>query len=594
MPLPTTDAGGASGTQGTGGAGGGRNDAEYADKVRAAADRRTKAAILAASVPECSFLLCSPQHKGRTRHTAIPSPLTVARSVHTAAAATADALTASPDRESTARELPLADSHLAGGSPELGIHTPGRSRVLVPSEHLPQDRSGRSLLRLHGTGGRAGEPVWDIIGQGDANWGESGGISEAVMNWRMQATGARSQQTERELEMLSSPPRGAWCGAGAARRGGGLMGSPNHQRGADRSTRGQGASGPGSKRHTSLSPSQRSRAGGSSAPPKVEVVEGVVRGIEYKEGLTLSPTELWQVDVTPPDTRTKSYMRNTLATENRRRAHTRWCKRKGDPVNWPWWKQQPLGAGDGEPTIPHTADEPLYDTEGLSGLERRRRHRGKEQRRPSSVPGGGRLAPPLLGVNDLGAAQVLRQRSAPPSPLAADAERGRPAPAAQGAGTAPTSPARSAPGQHAHEDADEHGVRAATSMPLAAGQSAPCVHAGVGALRSSTVDALVRKNKDKNAYVALRSSTVDALVRKTASGQAPLAETKTKTDGPVEEVGEASPAMGGAVQAIYAYACMCRYIYACMSVSVYTHVCVCACVCVYMYIYRYMCIYTHR
>ena len=40
-----------------------------------------------------------------------------------------------------------------------------------------------------------------------------------------------------------------------------------------------------------------------------------------------------QVDVTPPDTRTKSYMRNTLATENRRRAHTRWCKRKGDPVH---------------------------------------------------------------------------------------------------------------------------------------------------------------------------------------------------------------------------------------------------------------------
>ena len=295
MPLPKSDAGGAAGAQGTGGAGGGRNDAEFADKVRAAADRRTKAAILAASAPECSFLLCSPQRKGRARHVAPTSPLTVARSVHTAAAATA----ASSDRESTARELPLADSHLAGGSPELGIHTPGRSGVILPSEYLPQDRSGRSLLRLHGRGGRAGEPVWDIIGQGDADWGESGGISEAVINWRMQATGARSQQTERELEMLSSPPRGAWCGAGAARRGGGLMGSPNNQRGADRSTRGQRASGAGPKRRNSLSPSQRSRARVSRTPRKVEMVEGVVHGIEYKEGLTLSPTELWQVGGVP-------------------------------------------------------------------------------------------------------------------------------------------------------------------------------------------------------------------------------------------------------------------------------------------------------
>jgi hypothetical protein len=35
------------------------------------------------------------------------------------------------------------------------------------------------------------------------------------------------------------------------------------------------------------------------------------------QGVELDPNELWAVDVTAPDIETKSYMRNTLASENR-------------------------------------------------------------------------------------------------------------------------------------------------------------------------------------------------------------------------------------------------------------------------------------
>jgi len=42
----------------------------------------------------------------------------------------------------------------------------------------------------------------------------------------------------------------------------------------------------------------------------------------------LDLNELWAVDVTAPDIETKSYMRNTLASENRRRMHTNKCKAK--------------------------------------------------------------------------------------------------------------------------------------------------------------------------------------------------------------------------------------------------------------------------
>ena len=41
--------------------------------------------------------------------------------------------------------------------------------------------------------------------------------------------------------------------------------------------------------------------------------------MEYKSGVELSATALWAVDVSTPDIETKSYMRNTLSSESRRR-----------------------------------------------------------------------------------------------------------------------------------------------------------------------------------------------------------------------------------------------------------------------------------
>ena len=99
--------------------------------------------------------------------------------------------------------------------------------------------------------------------------------------------------------------------------------------------------------------------------------------------------ELWTVDVTAPDIETKSYMRNTLASESRRRTHINRCKSKGKPVNWPWWMQVPLQNKHAIPTIP---DDPTYSPEGLSGSERKK----WMDRRPTSLKTA-EWAPPLLG-----------------------------------------------------------------------------------------------------------------------------------------------------------------------------------------------------
>jgi hypothetical protein len=62
---------------------------------------------------------------------------------------------------------------------------------------------------------------------------------------------------------------------------------------------------------------------------------------------------LWQKDLSGPDVRTPSFMRNTLAAEIRRKTHSKLLQAKGRPSSFPWWKQAPLGsAGPGLPPAP--------------------------------------------------------------------------------------------------------------------------------------------------------------------------------------------------------------------------------------------------
>lgn len=70
----------------------------------------------------------------------------------------------------------------------------------------------------------------------------------------------------------------------------------------------------------------------------------------------------WLLDLSAPDRTTKSYMRNTLLSENRRQIHTERVRQRGEPANWPWWKQTPLQPDDPIP-VPLSADDPTYSPE---------------------------------------------------------------------------------------------------------------------------------------------------------------------------------------------------------------------------------------
>ena len=144
------------------------------------------------------------------------------------------------------------------------------------------------------------------------------------------------------------------------------------------------------QRRTAARP-QSARASANANPRKKKAPAERSQGlVEYKSGVELSATALWAVDVSTPDIETKSYMRNTLSSESRRRVHTNQCKRKGQPVNWPWWKQVPLQENHAIP-VPEDGDDPLYSPEGLSGLERRKY---QQQRRPTSLHEA-QWAPPI-------------------------------------------------------------------------------------------------------------------------------------------------------------------------------------------------------
>ena len=188
----------------------------------------------------------------------------------------------------------------------------------MPSEHLPNEGRGRSLLRVS----RVAPKQYDIVRDSD-EW--THGVSEALVEHRISENGASTSKSPRKT------PK--W-------------------------------------------------AKGSSTTGKTGV-------IQYKNGVEVSPMELWTVDVTAPDIETKSYMRNTLASESRRRTHINRCKSKGKPVNWPWWMQVPLQNKHAIPTIP---DDPTYSPEGLSGSERKK----WMDRRPTSLKTA-EWAPPLLG-----------------------------------------------------------------------------------------------------------------------------------------------------------------------------------------------------
>jgi hypothetical protein len=73
-------------------------------------------------------------------------------------------------------------------------------------------------------------------------------------------------------------------------------------------------------------------------------------------------TNSWLFDLTAPDRTTKSYMRNTLLSENRRQIHTERVRQRGEPSNWPWWKQQPLQRDEPIP-VPLSADDPTFSPE---------------------------------------------------------------------------------------------------------------------------------------------------------------------------------------------------------------------------------------
>jgi hypothetical protein len=83
----------------------------------------------------------------------------------------------------------------------------------------------------------------------------------------------------------------------------------------------------------------------------------------------------WLSDLSAPDRTTKSYMRNTLISETHRQAHTERARQRGEPANWPWWKQKPLEPDEPIP-VPLSTGDPTYSPEVLRSrpLARRRAH----------------------------------------------------------------------------------------------------------------------------------------------------------------------------------------------------------------------------
>jgi hypothetical protein len=80
----------------------------------------------------------------------------------------------------------------------------------------------------------------------------------------------------------------------------------------------------------------------------------------------------WLSDLSAPDRTTKSYMRNTLISETHRQAHTERVRQRGEPSNWPWWKQKPLEPDEPIP-VPLSTGDPTYSPEVLGCLCLRRR-----------------------------------------------------------------------------------------------------------------------------------------------------------------------------------------------------------------------------
>ena len=86
---------------------------------------------------------------------------------------------------------------------------------------------------------------------------------------------------------------------------------------------------------------------------------------ESPELSTPNANNSWLYDLSAPDRTTKSYMRNTLLSENRRQAHTERIRQRGEPANWPWWKQKPLQPDEPIP-VPLSANDPTYSPEVVS------------------------------------------------------------------------------------------------------------------------------------------------------------------------------------------------------------------------------------
>mmetsp|Transcript_35223 Transcript_35223/g.110057 ORF Transcript_35223/g.110057 Transcript_35223/m.110057 type:complete len:305 (-) Transcript_35223:135-1049(-) len=113
-------------------------------------------------------------------------------------------------------------------------------------------------------------------------------------------------------------------------------------------------------------------------------------------------------------------MRNTLATEQYRKSQAEKWKKRGEPSNWPWWKQTPLAKDDPLP-VPLNKEDPSYSPEGLSGIARRRqKHSNGKSPSRATPPRSSKKSPEKSPFNSSG----VRQFTDSTTRLSADCKPG--------------------------------------------------------------------------------------------------------------------------------------------------------------------------